>query len=458
MQDKQPSLRLRLAKIILGGKAKDFIAPLSPDGGAWGPDLGARIKSYQTKSEQLQANIGWCYSANSAIVEPASAVKLQLFRKKSDGDREEITDHQILDLLGDPNAAFSGEQLRQLHETYLNFNGEGYIWMLRGGQPFIPAKGKLPDALQIMPAHQVDFKLSRDGVYSNSRILWNNTEVPFWSVIRDMNPDPLNPYKGRSIIRAAAAAVDIDWQMRQWNQNLIANGARTSLVFTTSSPDGQAMDDIAYERWKAQFADEHTGALNAGKPILIENGDVKQTMLTPQDLDFLGSRKFSMEEIYMLWRVSTGVVGAVANVNRSNLDAGFYIHTVINIVPRMRRFVRQLNQTFVNVFDPTLELDYENPVPEDEATNLAYAKAAAGNLPWLTPDEVRDLYGEKPLPDDLGQQLYFPARTATLDEIANQDEPAANVTGAEATQDGGDPQNEPDQDKNKALAGVKKKA
>lgn len=452
MQEKQPSLRLRLAKIILGSKAKDFIAPLSPDGGAWGPDLGARIKTYQTKQEQLQANIGWCYSANSAIVEPASAVRLVLYKRVANGDRKELNDHPILDLLGDPNSAFSGEQLRQLHETYMNFNGEAYLWMLQNGQPFAPGRNKLPDALQVMPAHQVTFKLAKSGIYSDSRVLWNNTDVPFESVIRDLNPDPLSPYQGRSIIRASAAAVSTDWQMRQWNENLMANGARPSLVFTTNSPDGQAMDDVAYERWKTQFVDEHTGGLNSGKPLLIENGDVKPTMLSPQDLDFLGSRKFTMEEIYMMWRVSTGVVGAVTNVNRSNLEAGLYIHTIVNIVPRLRRFARQLNQAFISVFDPSLELDFENPVPEDEAVNLAYAKAAAGNMPWLTPDEVRALYGEKPLPDGLGEQVYYPSRTATLEEIANQDEPDANIQGAEATPDGGNTD-----DKSKALAGVKKK-
>jgi capsid portal protein len=75
-------------------------------------------------------------------------------------------------------------------------------------------------------------------------------------------------------------------------------------------------------------------------------------MLNQQDLDFLNSRKFSRDEILAMWRVSPGIIGAVENVNRSNLEAGFYIHAVVNIRPRIRQFVRQLNASLVSFYDP----------------------------------------------------------------------------------------------------------
>ena len=46
----------------------------------------ARLNNYSTKSEMLRANIGWVYSANTAIADECSAIKLKLYRKLPDGD------------------------------------------------------------------------------------------------------------------------------------------------------------------------------------------------------------------------------------------------------------------------------------------------------------------------------------------------------------------------------------
>src|SRR6476660_5586587 len=137
-------LRLRLAKAILGSHAKEFIPALSPFEGA-GFGAGGRTNDYATKQEQLKANLGWCFAANNAIADPTAAVELRLYRKLKDGKREEIIEHELLDLLDAPNLAHTGEQLRHLHFTYMNFVGESYIYMrdLRGN-PYEPGKGKLP--------------------------------------------------------------------------------------------------------------------------------------------------------------------------------------------------------------------------------------------------------------------------------------------------------------------------
>jgi HK97 family phage portal protein len=445
-------LRLRLAKAILGRRAKEFIPPLPLfDGDGFAGS--ARLNDYTSKPSQISANVGWSFAANTSIVDPCAAVALKLYRKKKDGDREEIKEHEILQLLDNPNAMHTGEQLRQLHFTYMNFVGESYIYMLRGADHFEPAKGKLPDALQIMPAQSTQLVLG--DTYGSSTVRSGKNEYPISAFIRDLNPDPANPYFGRSIIAAAAAAIDTDAQMTRWNRGIFANEARPSLIFTTNEP----LSSESYERWKQQFNDEHTGADNAYKPLLIEGGEAKPYMLNQQDLDFLESRKFSRDEILAMWRVSPGMLGAVENVNRANLEAGFYIHALINVVPRVRQFVNQLNTTLVRVYDPMLELDYENPVPEDVAAKLEAAEAGVDK--WWTKDEVRDMYGEKPLPDGLGSHIVVLGKGATSLENVLAADPTTPDTDPE---DPEDPDNDDDDDlteapygKDKALHGVKKK-
>ena len=75
-----------------------------------------------------------------------------------------------------------------------------------------------------------------------------------------------------------------------------------------------------------------------------------------------------------MWRVSPGMLGQLENANRSNLDAAFLINAMVNVKPRIRQFVKQLNATLVKVYDPTLELGFEDPVPEDAEAKLKAAQ------------------------------------------------------------------------------------
>lgn len=452
MQNK-PSIRVRLAKALLGSRSKEFVQPLSPLDG-WSLNGSGRLNQYSNKPDQLSANVGWCFTANTAIVDPAAAVKFKLFRVKKDGDREEITQHEILDLLNAPNLIHTGEQMRQLHYTYMNFCGESYIYMIKGGDHFIPAKGQLPDALQIMPSHQVVFKLG--ATYSKSIVRFNHNEYPSAAFIRDLNPDPGNPYFGRSIIAASAPIIDTENQMKEWNRRLFANMARPSLVFNTEQP----LSDAQYKRWKQQFVDEDTGTENAFKPLLIEGGKATPYMMNATDLDFLNSRKFSMQEILSMWHVSPSILGQVENVNRANMDAGFYMHAVNNTVPRVRQFTNQLNNTLVKIYDPTLELDFENPVPEDVEAKLQ--AATDGVDKWWTKDEVRDMYGEKPLPDGLGEHIIVAGKggSRTLEAVVEGAPEEAAPTSAPEDQDNPDDDEDepkPSKDAKKSLLGVKKK-
>src|SRR4051812_19367513 len=120
----QPSIRLRIARAILGKSAKDFIPSLSffDRTGYTGT-----LNDYRTKGEQLEAKLGWCFAANNAIAEPTSAVRLKLIRRTKAGKRKEIAEHEILELFRNLNAGHTGSQLRNLHFTYMNFAGESYI-------------------------------------------------------------------------------------------------------------------------------------------------------------------------------------------------------------------------------------------------------------------------------------------------------------------------------------------
>ena len=161
------------------------------------------------------------------------------------------------------------------------------------------SKKKLPDSLHILPAQSVDVEIKP--VLSESVVRFANKTYTFEEVIRDLNPDPTNPYRGRSVVSASASAIDVDEQSKKSNRKLFANSARPSTVVEVP----ENMENEAYKRFKSQFTSQYSGTDNVGKPIIIEGGaTVKQMMFSPRELDYLNSRKFTKDEILAMFRVS----------------------------------------------------------------------------------------------------------------------------------------------------------
>lgn len=424
MPGKKLSVAQRLRVLTTGEvKAKDFIPSLS----MLDIQSGAPLVTYSTKPEQLRTNIGWVRAANRAIVQPTTSVPLKLRRiKKVKGkiEYEEIHEHAILDLLDNPHVAIDGKKMRELNHTYLNLTGECYLLMVKAGLPYeMKDKGELPDALQVLPSHKVQFKLGKSS-FSDSKIRYASTDYPISQVIRGFNPDPEDPYYGQSIISAAAAAIDSDHQMQSHNRRMFANNARPGLVFNLT---GENIDDQVIARLKAQL-DSVYSQDGAFKSLVVENGDVKPYMLTHQDLDFLASREFTRDEILALFTTSPSMLGMSTDFNRANMEAARYGHILVNVVPRLDDEIAMFNTQLVKKHDPTLELYYENPIPEDVEAKLKAAEAGT-NL-WQTIDETREQYGLEPLPGGLGEQLIVPINSIPLSQVLDAPEkPTATEEG-----------------------------
>ena len=410
-------------------------------------DLGYETSSdglynyeYKDKKDQLQANLGWVFAANTAIADNCSKVPFILLRNMPDGDQEQVYDHEILDLLNNPNMFMTARQLWNLYYQYLNLTGEAYILKLdKDGSPLTDTR-KLPSALFPLPSHMCSFNYEGKSSYDEITINFSGIEYPVTAILRDINPDPENPYVGVSIVRKSALTVDTDVQMKQWNNKLFKNGARPGIVVEV--PD-QLKDD-AYKRLKQQFDEQYKGAGNAFNRVILEGGaKISPFMMSQQDLDFLESKRFTRDEILAMFKVSASNLGITEDVNRANAEAQKAQFTERCVVPRLDQAVDMLNQRLIYpIYGNEYELSYENPVPEDQEMKLKEAQAGVNS--WLTIDEVRETYGLEPLADGLGKELYVPISSIPISEVSIGAETSSpEPSGAtEEPQDGGQSENE----------------
>lgn len=397
---------------------------LMDDGGAFQYDSSvysgytvAKTNDYKTKPAQIKANLGWVYAANNFISEAFAGVEWQLTKTLKNGDKETITEHPLLTLLDSPVDNMHGMQFGYLHAAYLNLVGESYIIPL-GKNSKNP---KLPAALHILPAHMVEYKVNKDtgdeAIKIGQDLYLENTatERTFY---RDYRPDPDNPRNGKSIVSAAASAIDTDEKAKRYNRQFFANAARPSMLVESE----KQMTDLAYNRWKQQLNELYTGEFNAYKPLLLEGGaSAKPFALTQKDMDFLQGRKFSMDEILAMFGISPAMLGMIVAANRANMEAAEYNFAKWVLLPRVKAFCKFVNKYIIDEFDPTLQLSFVKFVPDDIAAKTTERKEAAGI--WQTVNEIRKEMG---LPDVKGgDDLY---RKSGYTKLGEEETPAPAAT------------------------------
>lgn len=398
---------------------KDFLMPLDGMGGF---STGGLINRYGSKTSQLRANVGAVWQANEIISIAASGVDIKLRKVKSDGTYEIINDHPLLKLIEKPNAFHTGKQLRKLHFTYMNMVGEAYELLQDKGRDNVPL------AIHVLPAHLTDFELGDS--WDNSKVKYNNHSYTLFEVLRDINPDPESPYRGRGVVAAAAATLDTDNQAKEYNRRFFANSARPSVTVETQGE----MSDKAYERFKQSFNDSFTGTENAYKPIIVEGATVKPFMLSQKEMDFLASQQFTRKEILAFFFVSGAMLGDTDQANRSNMDASEYNLAKYAVKPRVEQYLELLNTRLVDLIDTSLEFYTDPIVPEDIEAKLKAASAAV--YKWATIDEVRAMYNLDPLPDGKGAVMYVPQNVIPIENAGQL--PALGNGGVDDTDEDAD--------------------
>jgi HK97 family phage portal protein len=140
-------------------------------------------------------------------------------------------------------------------------------------------------------------------------------------------------------MEAAACAIDIHNAASGWNKALFDNAARPSGALIYKGPEGQAsLSDEQFSRLKQELEENYQGAVNAGRPLLLEGGlDWKQMALGPKEMDFAEAKNAAAREIALAFGVPPLLLGlpgdnTYANFREANL--AFWRQTVIPLVAK----------------------------------------------------------------------------------------------------------------------------
>lgn len=378
-----------------GGALHALIAPRGRAGTAW------TERSYAALVREGYARNAIVYRAVRMIAEAAASTPVILLQ-----DGHETAGHPLLKLIATPNAMESGPDLFESWFGHLLISGNAYLevacldgvpralYALRPDRMTVIAG---PDGWPEAYEYSAGGRTTRHGLAAHDLAPPRGGRRAVRPILHVRLPHPLDDHYGMSPLAAALQAIDTHNAASRWNKALLDNAARPSGALVYASPTGQ-MTETQFERLKAELEENYQGALNAGRPLLLEGGlDWRPLSLTPKDMDFIEARHAAAREIALALGTPPMLLGIPGDNTYSNYQEANRTFWRQTVLPLASRALKAICAWLAPAYGEGLEL---RPA-QDRIDALAADRAALWEqmrkADFLTVNEKRAAIGLGPI-------------------------------------------------------------
>ena len=346
------------------------------------------------------------YSCVRILAEAVAGLPLNLFHYLPDGGKEKSYDHPLYRLLHDePNPEMSSFVFRETLMTHLLLWGNAYAQIIRNG------KGEVVALYPLMPNRMtVDRDQSGQLYYSYNR---SSDEAPTMkgsTVILKPNDVLHIPglgfdgLVGYSPIAMAKNAIGMAIACEEYGAKFFANGAAPGGVL--EHPGTIKDPQRVREAWQSQFG----GSGNSNKIAVLEEG-MKYTPIgiSPEQAQFLETRKFQINEIARIFRVPPHMVGDLEKSSFSNIEQQSLEFVKYTLDPWVIRWEQSIMRTLLSPEEKTryfVKFNLEGLLRGDYASRMSgYATARQNG--WMSANDIRELENLDRIPAEEGGDLYL---------------------------------------------------
>ncbi|TFJ92144.1 phage portal protein [Lentibacillus salicampi] len=377
----------------------------------WLSDIfgGSKTSSGVTVNEGNAMNSTAVYAAQKVIFETVASLPLILYQRNGDS-KERATNHRLHYLLHDqPNeemTAFTFRELMQHHLlTWGNafaekvINGAGQVialWPLDPSQTVVERNLRTQELeyYTVMPDGQA-FKLKREQVF----------HIPGLG----------DGLVGKSPIRMHREAIGLSKATEEFGSRFFGEGATPSGIIEYPT----ALDDEAYERFRNDVRDAHSGLSKSHKLMILEQGlKYHQVGVPPEDAQFLETRKFQTTEISRIYRVPPHMIGDLEKATFSNIEhqgIEFVVHTIRPWLVRWEQAIKMQLISPSSRKTHFAEFLVEGLLRGDiQSRYEAYAVARQNG--WMNADEIRSKENMNPMPDGEGKKYFVNGNMRPVNE------------------------------------------
>ena len=272
------------------------------------------------------------FRAVRMIAEAAASIPWLVFE-----GRQENPDHPLADLIAQPNAGTSGTDFFEALFSNLLLFGNAYVEAVSVDNAPREFHSLRPDRMSVVPGRN-GWPAAYDYTVAGQKVRYDMEVESVPPILHLKCFHPLDDYYGFPPIAAAQVALDTHNAAGFWNKALLDNAARPSGALVYTGADGGHLTEQQFERLKLELEENFSGALNAGRPLLLEGGlDWKALSLSPKDMDFIEAKAAAAREIALAFGVPPLVLGLPGDNTFSNYaeaNRAFWRQTIIPLVAR----------------------------------------------------------------------------------------------------------------------------
>jgi HK97 family phage portal protein len=346
------------------------------------------------------------YSCVRILAEAVAGLPLHLYKYTESGGKEKAISHPLYFLLHDePNPEMSSFVFRETLMTHLLLWGNAYAQIIRNG------KGEVIALYPLMPNRMsVDRDSSGSLYYSYTRY---SDEAPTMNgVTVTLRPSDVfhipglgfDGLVGYSPIAMAKNAIGMAIACEEYGAKFFANGAAPGgvLEHPGTIKDPQKVRDS----WNAAYQ----GSSNSHRVAVLEEGMKYQPIgISPEQAQFLETRKFQINEIARIFRVPPHMVGDLEKSSFSNIEQQSLEFVKYTLDPWVIRWEQAISRALLRQDEKKqyfAKFNVDGLLRGDYVSRMnGYATARQNG--WMSANDIRELENLDRIPPELGGDLYL---------------------------------------------------
>lgn len=346
------------------------------------------------------------YSCVRILSEAIASLPLHLYRYTESGGKEKATDSPLYFLLHDePNSEMTSFVFRETLMTHLLLWGNAYAQIIRNG------KGEVTALYPLMPDRMTVDRDENGRLYYEYMVSSDDAPINKKSTVRLPPFDVLHipglgfdGLVGYSPIAMAKNAIGMAIACEEYGSKFFANGAAPSGVL--EHPSTIKDPSRVRESWTQTFG----GSANSHKVAVLEEG-MKYTpiSISPEQAQFLETRKFQIDEIARIFRVPPHMVGDLEKSSFSNIEQQSLEFVKYTLDPWVVRWEQNLVRSLLTTDEKKkyfIKFNVDGLLRGDYQSRMnGYATARQNG--WMSANDIRELENLDRIPAEEGGDLYL---------------------------------------------------
>lgn len=350
------------------------------------------------------------------LAETIGSMPLFLYQIQDDG-KVKATNHPLYDIIHrKPNNYQTPYEFKEMMMGHVLLRGNAYGEIISSGGAAVA---------QIIPRHpdRVQPFWVEDGVKAykyfpesgGSRIILASEmlQIMFFSINGLVGLDPITNHR-RTIGLAVGA--------EKYGGRFYKNDARPAVVIEHPG----SLGDTARQNLKESWSRQYQGVGNSHKTAVLEEGmKIHEMSVTPENAQFLETRKFQVTDIARIFRVPPHMIGDLDKATFSNIEMQSLEFVIYNLTPWLVKWEQAITRDLLSEADGMTyfaEFKVEALLRGDIKSRYG-AYAVARMWGWLSVNEIRQFENMNTIED--GDIYLQPMNMIPADEMRQLDKTEA---------------------------------